>query len=218
MSTEHCQITCSPAGFTLIDNGSTNGCYVNDRKVAEARPRRQRHDHARQDQLQVQVDQLRPCRTGALIGAHRRRRGARARRDRRDRGKKAATPKAAEGLRRLPARDAAGVDEVSVLRLGAGRAARVHPRADGEPDAAARPRRSRRSARSPATPSCSPTRRSRASTPASARSTATTSSPTSARRTASTSTATRCRRRRSRPGDIIRVGNTEACSSASRPS
>jgi len=33
MSTEHCQITCSPAGFTLIDNGATNGCYVNDRKV-----------------------------------------------------------------------------------------------------------------------------------------------------------------------------------------
>jgi len=33
MSTEHCQITCSPAGFTLIDSGSTNGCYVNDRKV-----------------------------------------------------------------------------------------------------------------------------------------------------------------------------------------
>jgi hypothetical protein len=33
MSTEHCQITCSPAGFTLIDNGATNGSYVNDRKV-----------------------------------------------------------------------------------------------------------------------------------------------------------------------------------------
>jgi hypothetical protein len=33
MSTEHCQITCSPAGFTLHDNGATNGCYVNDRKV-----------------------------------------------------------------------------------------------------------------------------------------------------------------------------------------
>lgn len=37
MSTEHCQITCSPAGFTLIDNGATNGCYVNDRKI-------QKHD------------------------------------------------------------------------------------------------------------------------------------------------------------------------------
>lgn len=35
MSTEHCQINCSPAGFTLVDNGSTNGCYVNDRKVAK---------------------------------------------------------------------------------------------------------------------------------------------------------------------------------------
>ena len=35
MSTEHCSITCSPAGFTLIDGGSTNGCYVNDRKVAK---------------------------------------------------------------------------------------------------------------------------------------------------------------------------------------
>ena len=33
MSTEHCQITCSPAGFTLHDNGATNGTYVNDRKV-----------------------------------------------------------------------------------------------------------------------------------------------------------------------------------------
>jgi len=33
MSTEHCAITCSPAGFTLHDNGSTNGCYVNDRKI-----------------------------------------------------------------------------------------------------------------------------------------------------------------------------------------
>jgi hypothetical protein len=33
MSTEHCQITSSPAGFTLHDNGSTNGTYVNDRKV-----------------------------------------------------------------------------------------------------------------------------------------------------------------------------------------
>ena len=37
MSTEHCQITSSPAGFTLLDPGSTNGCYVNDRKV-------QKHD------------------------------------------------------------------------------------------------------------------------------------------------------------------------------
>jgi hypothetical protein len=35
MSTEHCQINCSPAGFTLIDGGSTNGCYVNDRKVSK---------------------------------------------------------------------------------------------------------------------------------------------------------------------------------------
>jgi hypothetical protein len=35
MSTEHCQINCSPQGFTLIDGGSTNGCYVNDRKVTK---------------------------------------------------------------------------------------------------------------------------------------------------------------------------------------
>lgn len=35
MSTNHCQINASPAGFTLIDGGSTNGCYVNDRKVAK---------------------------------------------------------------------------------------------------------------------------------------------------------------------------------------
>jgi hypothetical protein len=33
MSTEHCQIVCSPAGFVLVDGGSTNGTYVNDRKV-----------------------------------------------------------------------------------------------------------------------------------------------------------------------------------------
>jgi hypothetical protein len=37
MSTEHCQILCSPSGFTLVDIGATNGCYVNDRKV-------QKHD------------------------------------------------------------------------------------------------------------------------------------------------------------------------------
>ncbi len=35
MSTDHAQISCSPAGFTLIDSGSTNGSYVNDRKVAK---------------------------------------------------------------------------------------------------------------------------------------------------------------------------------------
>jgi hypothetical protein len=33
MSTEHCQINCSPQGFTLIDGGSTNGSYVNERKI-----------------------------------------------------------------------------------------------------------------------------------------------------------------------------------------
>ncbi len=33
MSTEHCQIIASPAGFVLKDGGSTNGTYVNDRKV-----------------------------------------------------------------------------------------------------------------------------------------------------------------------------------------
>ena len=35
MSTEHCQIHCSPAGFVLVDGGSTNGSYVNDKKVAK---------------------------------------------------------------------------------------------------------------------------------------------------------------------------------------
>ncbi len=35
MSTEHCQINCSPQGFTLVDAGSTNGCYVNDRKITQ---------------------------------------------------------------------------------------------------------------------------------------------------------------------------------------
>jgi hypothetical protein len=35
MSTDHCMIQCSPQGFTLVDNNSTNGCYVNDKKVAK---------------------------------------------------------------------------------------------------------------------------------------------------------------------------------------
>jgi hypothetical protein len=34
MSTEHCQISCSPQGYSLIDGGSTNGSYVNDKKVS----------------------------------------------------------------------------------------------------------------------------------------------------------------------------------------
>jgi hypothetical protein len=33
MSTEHCQINSSPQGFSLVDGGSTNGCYVNERKI-----------------------------------------------------------------------------------------------------------------------------------------------------------------------------------------
>lgn len=33
MSTEHCHIQSSPAGFVLVDNNATNGTYVNDRKV-----------------------------------------------------------------------------------------------------------------------------------------------------------------------------------------
>ena len=33
MSTDHCHVQCSPAGFVLVDNGATNGSYVNDRKV-----------------------------------------------------------------------------------------------------------------------------------------------------------------------------------------
>lgn len=37
MSTHHCEIHCSPTGFSLVDPGSTNGCYVNDKRV-------QKHD------------------------------------------------------------------------------------------------------------------------------------------------------------------------------
>jgi hypothetical protein len=33
MSTEHCSIAASPQGFILVDGGSTNGCYVNERKI-----------------------------------------------------------------------------------------------------------------------------------------------------------------------------------------
>jgi hypothetical protein len=34
MSSYHCEIICSPMGFTLKDGGSTNGTYVNDRRVS----------------------------------------------------------------------------------------------------------------------------------------------------------------------------------------
>jgi pSer/pThr/pTyr-binding forkhead associated (FHA) protein len=37
MSGEHAHVVMSPTGFTLIDNGSTNGTLVNERRV-------QRHD------------------------------------------------------------------------------------------------------------------------------------------------------------------------------
>jgi hypothetical protein len=33
LSTEHCQIGCSPSGFVLQDLKSTNGCLVNDKRV-----------------------------------------------------------------------------------------------------------------------------------------------------------------------------------------
>ncbi|HET9622640.1 MAG TPA: FHA domain-containing protein [Kofleriaceae bacterium] len=33
MSTNHCIIQASPQGFQLVDGGSTNGCYVNERKI-----------------------------------------------------------------------------------------------------------------------------------------------------------------------------------------
>ena len=33
MSGEHAHVAMSPSGFTLIDNGSTNGTYVNERRV-----------------------------------------------------------------------------------------------------------------------------------------------------------------------------------------
>ncbi|HEX3479073.1 MAG TPA: FHA domain-containing protein [Kofleriaceae bacterium] len=33
MSSEHCQITASPEGFSLVDGGSTNGSYVNHNKI-----------------------------------------------------------------------------------------------------------------------------------------------------------------------------------------
>lgn len=44
MSTDHCHIHCSPSGFSLIDPGSTNGCYVNDRRV-------QKHDLVDNDMI-----------------------------------------------------------------------------------------------------------------------------------------------------------------------
>lgn len=44
MSTHHCDIHCSPTGFTLVDPGSTNGCYVNDKRV-------QKHDLVDNDMI-----------------------------------------------------------------------------------------------------------------------------------------------------------------------
>jgi len=138
MSTEHCQITCSPAGFTLIDNGATNGCYVNDRKV-------QKHDLVDHDLITPGQTNLQFQSTNPPPGffpprppppfsppSH-----PRARRDHLGCKEVIGRAEGAEGLRRLPSRDVACLDEVSVLRLGARRAARVHPRSDGEPDAAA---------------------------------------------------------------------------------
>jgi hypothetical protein len=51
-STHHAQLTCSPAGFTLIDEGSTNGCYVNDIKVA-------RHELVDNDVITIGKTELR---------------------------------------------------------------------------------------------------------------------------------------------------------------
>jgi hypothetical protein len=44
MSTHHCDIHCSPMGFSLVDPGSTNGCYVNDKRV-------QKHDLVDNDMI-----------------------------------------------------------------------------------------------------------------------------------------------------------------------
>ncbi len=44
MSTHHCDIHCSPTGFSLVDPGSTNGCYVNDKRV-------QKHDLVDNDMI-----------------------------------------------------------------------------------------------------------------------------------------------------------------------
>jgi hypothetical protein len=34
MSTEHAEIVCSPAGFILNDGGSTNGSFVNEKRIS----------------------------------------------------------------------------------------------------------------------------------------------------------------------------------------
>lgn len=46
MSTAHCRITSSPAGFTLLDDGATNGCFVNDRRI-------QKHDLVDNDVIEL---------------------------------------------------------------------------------------------------------------------------------------------------------------------
>jgi len=35
MSTEHAEIVSSPAGFILKDSGSTNGTFVNEKRIAD---------------------------------------------------------------------------------------------------------------------------------------------------------------------------------------
>ena len=49
------------SGFRVNDLGSTNGTYVNDKRVTNTRSHRQRQRPARSHQLQVQVDELSPC-------------------------------------------------------------------------------------------------------------------------------------------------------------
>ena len=53
------------SGFRVNDLGSTNGTYVNDKRVTNTRSHRQRQRPARSRQLQVQVDELEPMRKHA---------------------------------------------------------------------------------------------------------------------------------------------------------
>ena len=202
-----------------LDGGSTNGCYVNDRKV-EARTSSitTSWHHARQDELQVpgRLTSRRPCPlecsseliivgTVLVLNFVIALRLSRAK----------SSASGHEDLRQLQARDAAAMDGGNtVLRVRRQSRGSGCPRADGEPDAAA-DRRTSTIARWPATRSCSPIPACRASTPAFVASRATTDSPTSgSTNSVSTSTGTKFRRRPSSLATSSASATPRRCSNA----
>ena len=79
MSTEHCQITCSPAGFTLLDNGLDQRQLRQRHRDPEARPRRQRRRSrsARPTSNSSRSTRVQACRVDRSADRGHRRGGAR---------------------------------------------------------------------------------------------------------------------------------------------